>query len=183
MTTVSRNRTQRIKLTPAQQDYVEACYLLEQRAAEESAEGERRAEEHGGVRVTDIAHELGTRLPTVTRSMARLKRLGLIRQEARGPVQLTPHGRALAEQLAHRHRDVMRLLTQVLGVDAARAEDEACLLEHGLSGQSAQRLHEFLVRWDSLPNKTRDRLRGAFEPPRVTEFTLVGGAAGAGRRR
>jgi DtxR family Mn-dependent transcriptional regulator len=161
----------RIKLTPAQQDYLEACYMLEQRVS------------GGPVRVTDIAELLGTRLPTVTRSVATLRRIGLVAQEARGPVELTQAGRALAKQLRHRHEDVRRLLTEVLGVGQRIAEHEACVLEHGLSGVSAQRLHEFLLRWDGLPVEQRDYLRGLAGPLRVTEFSLVGRARGAGRRR
>jgi len=161
----------RIKLTPAQQDYLEACYMLERRDSSDP------------VRVTDIAEMLGTRLPTVTRSMAILRRMGLVTQEARGPVQLTETGRAIAKQLRHRHEDVRRLLTEVLGVSQRVAENEACVLEHGLSGVSAQHLHEFLLRWDKLPAEQRDYLRGLAGPLRVTEFSLVGRARGAGRRR
>jgi len=161
----------RIKLTPAQQDYLEACHVLERRT--------------GGapVRITDIAELLGTRLPTVTRSVARLRRMGLLEQQTRGPVRLTEAGRAIAGQLLHRHEDVLRLLTEVLGVSCPLAEKEACLLEHGLSGLSAQRLHEFLLRWDSLPAAQRDYLRGTSGPRGATDFSLVGRARGAGRRR
>lgn len=161
----------RIKLTPAQQDYLEACCLLEERG--------------GGAptRITDIAELLGTRLPTVTRSVARLRRMGLLAQQARGPVRLTEPGRAIARQLRHRHEDVRRLLTEVLGVSQRVADNEACVLEHGLSGLSAQRLHEFLLRWAQLPAAQRDYLRGAAGPREASDFSLVGRARGAGGRR
>jgi Mn-dependent DtxR family transcriptional regulator len=162
-------------LSPALQDYLEAIRAL-------------HAEQGGpGVRVTDIAARLGTRLPTVVRSIARLRGLGLAEQAERGPVRLTPIGSALAAQLAHRHADVLRLLTEVLGLPAEVAEADACVLEHGLSAASAQALHEFLERWDmavlartqlAAPGADRTVEAEAFTP----HFDLLGSAAGSGGR-
>jgi len=159
-----------VNLSPAQQDYLEAVYVLLQRSG------------GFGVRVTDIAAELGTRLPTVVRGMARLRAAGLAAQQERGLVQLTPRGLALAAQLLHRHTDVVYLLEQVLGVSAQRAEAEACVIEHGLSGDTAQRLHQFLERWQRLGAAERRALSGR-RPASRGQFTLVGDAAGAGTRQ
>jgi DtxR family transcriptional regulator, Mn-dependent transcriptional regulator len=159
-----------LQLSAAQQDYLEAVFVLVQRGAT------------GGVRVTDIASELGTRLPTVVRGMARLREAGLVAQEERGLVSLTRSGGALAAQLLHRHTDVVYLLQQVLGVPASRAESEACVIEHGLSGDTAQRLHQFLERWERLAPGQR-RALSAKVATRRSEFTLVGDAAGSGARQ
>lgn len=161
----------RIKLTPAQQDYLKACHVLEQRKGA------------AAVRITDLAELLGTRLPTVTRGVARLRRMGLLAQESRRPMRLTSHGRALAEQLLLRHADVLHLLIEVLGVSRQLAEKEGCLLEHGLSGATAQRLHDFLQQWDSLPAIQRDSLRGGAGVRRAMDFSLIGRGCGAMRRR
>lgn len=157
------------QLSAAQQDYLEAVYVLLQRQAED------------GVRVTDIAAELGTRLPTVVRGIARLRAAGLVEQEERGLVRLSARGGALAAQLLHRHTDVVYLLQHVLGVPAAQAEEEACVIEHGLSGDTAQRLHQFLERWQRLSPGERRAL--AARPARRGQFSLVGGAAGSGARQ
>ena len=114
-----------MQLTPAQQDYIEAIYLL-------AASRDGGSAVQVGVRVSDIAAQLGTKLPTVTRNMARLREVGLIEQQARGPVRLTDTGNALGAQLSHRHQDILQLLTTVLGVNRKVAESEACLLEHGM---------------------------------------------------
>jgi Mn-dependent DtxR family transcriptional regulator len=165
--------TLRIKLTPAQQDLLKACLVLEQRAGAVPA----------AVRITDIADLLGTRLPTVTRGVARLRRMGLLKQQPRGPVHLTGNGRALAGQLRHRHADVLRLLTEVLGVRRQLAASEACLLEHGMSGGTAQRLHDFLLQWDSLPAAQRELMSGAAGPRRAPDFALIGRGCGARRKK
>jgi DtxR family Mn-dependent transcriptional regulator len=163
-----------IALSPALEDYVEAIYTLE-------------SEGRDGVRVTDIAAQLGTRLPTVVRSVARLRQLGLADQPERGPVSLTAEGEALARQLAHRHADVVRWLVDILGVEPMRAEADACVLEHGLSAESAQRLHEFLEHWDAQPRRQQHMAHGGRahrQRKRNTapDFDLIGTAAGSGSR-
>jgi DtxR family Mn-dependent transcriptional regulator len=157
-------------LSAAQQDYLEAIYVL------------LRESDADGVRVTDIAAALGTRMPTVVRGIARLRTSGLVEQEERGLVRLSASGRALAAQLHHRHTDVVYLLQHVLGVPAARAESEACVIEHGISGDSAQRLHQFLERWQRLSSGER-RALSAKTSARRGQFTLVGDAAGSGTRQ
>jgi len=168
-----------IQLTPAQQDYLEAIRALHA--------GEP------GARVTDIATALGTKLPTVVRSIAKLRQLGLVLQEERGRVFPTASGAALAAQLAHRHADVARFLAEVLGSDPLSAEADACVLEHGLSAPSAQRLHEFLERWDAVPATMRAALAGSVPEgcgaddraaiASAPDFNLLGGAAGSGSRK
>jgi DtxR family Mn-dependent transcriptional regulator len=156
------------QLTPALQDYLETISALDAAVP--------------GARITDIAATLGTKLPTVVRSVARLRELGLVNQVERGRVYPTPAGAALAAQLAHRHEDVVRFLGEVLGVGMERAEADACVLEHGLSAESAQRLHEFLERWDALPERLR-RTMASRASRKAPDFNLLGEAAGAGSRR
>lgn len=171
-------------LTAAQQDYLEAILRLEltQRALQ-AVDAQKAEPAAAGVRVTDIAAALGCRLPTVVRSLARLREAGLVEQAERGLVHLTLESRRLASQLLHRHEDTVALLAEVLGVPPAQAEAEACLIEHGLSAQTAQRLHEFLIRWEALRPATRARLAGQSRRLRPADFALVGGASGAGARR
>jgi DtxR family Mn-dependent transcriptional regulator len=159
------------QLSAAQQDYLEAVYALS--LADEAGEG---------VRVTDIAARLSTKLPTVVRTLARLRAMGLVTQKERGPVFLTKLGLGLSAQLAHRHEDVMYFLTEVLGVAQATAETEACVMEHGLSGESSERLHHFLEAWQKLDPKLRSGLREAAGHSAETEFDLVGDASGSGDR-
>lgn len=165
------NPEQQLQLSAAQQDYLEAVYAL----SLEDSEGE-------GVRVTDIAAALSTRLPTVTRTLARLRAMGLVEQEERGPVFLSELGNRLAAQLAHRHEDVVALLTDVLGVDPITAESEACVLEHGLSGETSERLHHFLEAWQQLDPPLRSALREAAGNMATSEFHLLGDASGSGDR-
>lgn len=134
-------------LTAAQQDYIEAIFLLQH---------ERNWQP---IRVTDIAAQLGTRLPTVTRTVDKLTRLGLLSHEVRGDVALTTEGRKMAEAVVHRHKDLVDFFTGILGLSNSVAETDSCQIEHGLSAQTAQRLHEFLDYVDQLPEKEKRIIR------------------------
>ncbi|MCB1187667.1 metal-dependent transcriptional regulator [bacterium] len=159
------------ELSAAQQDYLEAVYALA--LADEAGEG---------VRVTDIAAKLATKLPTVSRTLTRLRSMGLVIQEDRGPVFLSELGQRFAQQLAHRHDDVVFLLVEVLGVPREKAESEACVMEHGLSGETSERLHHWLEAWQKIDDTTRKRLREAAELDGSGAFTLLGDASGSGDR-
>lgn len=135
-------------LTASQQDYLEAVYRLLHDPA--------RTEQRTSVRVTDIATALGTRLPTVTRTVARLAERGLFLHEPRQGVRLTPSGELLASAFVHRHEDLVRFFVTILGLEKERAERDTCQIEHGLSEMSAQRLHEFLEYVDKLPKEAQD---------------------------
>lgn len=130
-------------LTATQQDYLEIIHRLETDPARER------------VRITDIAEQLGTRLPTVTRTVQKLTELGYLEHAARREVTLSDKGRRMAEEILHRHQDLVVFFTEVLGLGPDEADRDACQIEHGLSGPTAQRLHEFLDYLDSLSDKER----------------------------
>ena len=132
-----------MSLTAAQQDYLEAIYRLE------------LAEGSAGIRISDIAEQLGTRLPTVTRTVQKLTALGFVTHDARKTVHLSAHGRRVATEILHRHKDLVLFLTKILGLETEEAEHDVCQIEHGLSGKAAQRLHEFLLYFNSLNEAER----------------------------
>jgi DtxR family Mn-dependent transcriptional regulator len=133
-----------MSLTAAQQDYLEAIYRLE------LVDGD------SGVRISDIAAHLGTRLPTVTRTVQKLTALGFVAHDARKAVRLTEHGRKVAGEILHRHKDLVVFFTRILGLEKSEAENDVCQIEHGFSGKAAQRLHEFLLYHMALDESERE---------------------------
>jgi len=125
-------------LTAAQQDYIEAIYRLEQAVPLDEATG------RPDIRVSDIARQLGTRLPTVTRSIRKLTDLGYVEHVSRRSVYLSRKGRSVARELVHLHSDLVQFFTRILGVDADESERVACQIEHGIPADVAQRFHEFM---------------------------------------
>ena len=147
----------------SQEDYLETILQLER--------------ERDQVILSDIAERLGVARPPATRAVQALQRMGFVEHEARRDVSLTPIGRRIAEALAHRHADLVFLLTEILGVPAEVAEADTCQMEHGLSPLTAQRLHEFLEHYATLDEKTRAALR-AGESTAEFEFLPKGKQAG-----
>lgn len=135
-------------LTAVQEDYIEVIYRLED------------ASESKSVRVTDIASGLGTKLPTVTRTIRKLTELGLVKHSLRQEVTLSASGRRMASEIVHRHEDLVDLLVMLLGVDQKDAEQDVCQIEHGLSSETAQRLHEFLEHFKQLSPDMKRRMVG-----------------------
>lgn len=126
-------------LTASQQDYVEIIHRLE------------RSVGPGGVHVADISRELGTRPPTVTRSLRRLVEMGLVVHPKRRNVTLTELGRKIAREIVHLHDDLVTFFTSILGLSHAQAEEDVSQIEHGLSRLAAQRFHEFIEYHHDLP--------------------------------
>jgi len=142
----SQSQSQSSQLTIAQQDYLETILRLE------------RDVDGAQVRITDIANALGTRLPTVTRTIQRLTSRGLTEHPDRGGVTLTDKGRTIAVEIEHRHEDLFDFFCLVLGLPKEIAEQDTCQIEHGLSEESAQRLHEFMEYFHALNDKEREIL-------------------------
>ncbi|MFH2049192.1 MAG: metal-dependent transcriptional regulator [bacterium] len=130
-------------LTPAQEDYIEAIYRLEVSSKNDK------------IRITDIAEQLGTKLPTVTRTVQKLTSLGLLNHSSRREVVLTDEGRLLGKEILHRHKDLITFFVEILGISKDNARADACQVEHGVSSETAQRIHEFLEYYFSLEEKER----------------------------
>ncbi len=112
------------------ENYLETILLLERR--------------NGIVRLVDIANELGVSKPSVNRAMGVLKKDGYILQELYGDITLTKAGRDRAGGILKRHKSITDFLSQVLGVDAETAENDACRIEHVISQQTAERIIQYM---------------------------------------
>jgi DtxR family Mn-dependent transcriptional regulator len=99
-----------------------------------------------------LAEWLGVSAPTVTVSLQRLARDGLIRIAGDRSVELTDGGAAAAATIVRRHRIVERWLTDVLGFDWAAADLEAQSLTHGMSATVLDRIDESLGRPTTCPH-------------------------------
>lgn len=87
-----------------------------------------------------IAERLAQSGPTVSQTVARMERDGLLELSADRRLELTKHGRATAVRVMRKHRLAERLLTDVIGLDPAYVHDEACRWEHVMSEQVETRI-------------------------------------------
>ncbi len=96
--------------------------------------------ESGVARITDVAERLDVRLPSASQVVKRLVDNGLAARNERLEVELTPKGRTIAEHLHRRHQALKRFMVDVMAMDARRADELACRVEHCVDGQFAERL-------------------------------------------
>lgn len=91
-----------------------------------------------------IAERLEQTQPTVSQTVARMQRDGLIELRPDRQLELTEEGFALAASVTRKHRLVERLLVDVIGLEWDLAHEEACRWEHVVSDRVERRLVEVL---------------------------------------
>ncbi len=107
-------------LSPTVEEYLEAIYNMSME--DEVVIGAR------------LAEKFHVAPPTVTEMLKRLVRDGYIEMDNRRQVTLTDAGIRSAEAVLRRHRLTERFLTDMLGMQWHQVHEEACRLEHFISG-------------------------------------------------
>jgi len=87
-----------------------------------------------------IAERLEQSGPTVSQTVARMERDGLLRVAGDRHLELTDKGRALAVAVMRKHRLAERLLVDVIGMPWDQVHEEACRWEHVMSENVERRL-------------------------------------------
>jgi DtxR family Mn-dependent transcriptional regulator len=131
----------RKKLTASQEDYLEAILLL--------------VREGRVARVRDIAAHVGVGKPSVTAALKTLAKRDLVNYDPYQYITLTDAGRMAAERVERRHHVLKDFLTEILGIDAATAEENACRMEHAVDQQVMRRLKAFAEFAQSCPQFDR----------------------------
>ena len=91
-----------------------------------------------------IAERLGHSGPTVSQTVARMERDGLVIVSGDRHLELTELGRTKAMRVMRKHRLAERLLTDVIGLEWEYVHDEACRWEHVMSDRVERRLLDLL---------------------------------------
>jgi DtxR family Mn-dependent transcriptional regulator len=92
-------------------------------------------------RIAERLHQSG---PTVSQTVARMERDGLLTVEGDRHLELTEEGHRLATRVMRKHRLAERLLTDVIGLEWELVHEEACRWEHVMSETVERRLIELL---------------------------------------
>jgi DtxR family Mn-dependent transcriptional regulator len=87
-----------------------------------------------------IAERLSQSGPTVSQTVARMERDGLLHVESDRHLQLTAEGRHLAISVMRKHRLAERLLQDVIGLEWDQLHIEACRWEHVMSDAVERRI-------------------------------------------
>ncbi len=124
-------------LSESLEDYLETILELE--------------EDKKVARSKDIADKLGIQRGSVTGALKNLAKKKLIDYEPYGFVTLTNQGKKIAKEIALRHSVIKDFLYRILQVDAEKAEDAACRIEHALDESTFKKFVQFISFIDECP--------------------------------
>ena len=124
-----------MQLSPSSEDYLEAIHQL--------------LKEEPHVHSVQVAQRLKVSKPSVNKAMGVLKEAGLVEQEPYGTLWLTEECERIARQVAFRHSTLKHFLTDVLGIDEATAETDACRMEHVISNATLAKWVEYMARQEN----------------------------------
>src|SRR3954454_4182724 len=93
-----------------------------------------------------IAERLRQSGPTVSQTVARMERDGLLTVEGDRQLHLTDLGRSHAVAVMRKHRLAELLLVKVIGMPYEEAHEEACRWEHVMSEAVERRVYDLLDR-------------------------------------
>lgn len=134
---------------PAAED--QAARFARQREADRAATAEDYVEliadllrADGEARAVDLARRMGVSQATVTATVGRLQRDGLVETKPYRGLFLTDAGQAMASAAKARHELVVQFLIAV-GLDAETAEQDAEGIEHHASETALQAFERFLA--------------------------------------
>jgi DtxR family transcriptional regulator, Mn-dependent transcriptional regulator len=99
-----------------------------------------------------LAEKFDVSAPTVTEMLKRLVRDGYIEMDNKRQVTLTEAGNQAAEAVLRRHRLTERFLVDMLGMQWHQVHEEACRLEHFISGAVESRVIESLNNPTTCPH-------------------------------
>jgi DtxR family transcriptional regulator, Mn-dependent transcriptional regulator len=122
-----------------------------------------------------LAERLNVSPPTVTATLQRMERDGLIEHGPRKEILFTPQGRQAAEDIVRRHALAERLLTDLLKMPWHESHEEAQGVEHSLTPAIEAHLLEVLGNPTTCPHGNPIPGLGSLAPD---EFPLAEARAG-----
>jgi DtxR family Mn-dependent transcriptional regulator len=146
-------------ITSTVEDYLGLIYIMQ-----------REGKDVIGAR---LAERLGVSRPTVTVTLKRMLRDGLIKISEHKEISLTPRGLEVAQDLLRRHMLAEWLLCEVLGLPWHQVHEEADRLEHHFSEAAIDRLELLFEQPEVCPHG--NPMPGMSPPPAVALSELAEG--------
>lgn len=125
-------------VTANAEEYMEAIYRL-------TKSGQK-------ITAADLARYMKISTASATGMLKRLHERGLANYEPHRDIQLTPKGKDIAVGLIRRHRLSERFLTDILGISWEKVHDQACKLEHIITGEVEEKLSTLLGNPTTCPH-------------------------------
>jgi len=101
-------------------------------------------QEYGYARVTDVAKRLGITRGSASITLKALREKGYIIEDENKFLRLSSEGNTLAQLIRSKRKILIKFFKDVLKVDPAKAEIDACKIEHLISIETSGRLLTFV---------------------------------------
>ena len=131
-------------LSIAMQNYLETIFDLSRKSTPISQDS--GLDLPVGVRVSDIATRLDVSKASVNNAMNVLAKLGFVSNEKYQEIYMTDLGKETAALLEGKHKILKTLFTDIIGISENTADNDACAIEHIISHEAVQQIHEYLIR-------------------------------------
>src|SRR5659263_230000 len=131
-------------LSIAMQNYLEKIFDLSRKRTPNNQSPQSTLRD--GVRVSDIAARLDVSKASVNNAMNVLAKLGFVSNEKYQEIYMTDLGKETAALLEGKHKIIKALFTNIIGIPENTANDDACAIEHIISHEAVQQIHEYLIR-------------------------------------
>lgn len=135
-------------MSPSLEDYLEGIYIIQ---------GKKKV-----VQVKDLAKLLKVKAPSVIEAIGKLKEKKLVSQERYSYIELTEEGVNLAKEMLEKHQTIKRFFHEVLGLDEAVSEKDACKIEHYLSNVTLTRILKFIKFIETCPQEQPEWLNSFY---------------------
>jgi DtxR family Mn-dependent transcriptional regulator len=99
-----------------------------------------------------LTEKMGVTAATVTNTVHRMQRDGLVETDAGKEIRLSAKGQKAAESIKRRHLLTERLLVDILGLEWADAHEEAHLIEHTITPRVEARIMAVLGNPTTCPH-------------------------------
>ncbi len=141
------------KLTPSQEDYLEAIYL------------ECKKSPGNCAKVTEIAKTLNVKKASVTGALSLLSEKKLVNYAPYSPVTLSESGESAAKEILDRHEVMTSFFKNILNLSEEESAQNACAMEHVMTPEMFRRIQVFADFIKDYSAKTPDfkkEIKGLF---------------------
>jgi len=118
------------KISASLEDYLEAIYEIIQ--------------EKNGVKAVEVSRRLCVGRSSVTEALKNLADKKLVNYGRYDVISLTPAGEKAALKVILKHNVLFDFFTQILGLNAEEAHENACKVEHVISEDALKRFTSFI---------------------------------------
>ncbi|MBR2069671.1 MAG: metal-dependent transcriptional regulator [Candidatus Gastranaerophilales bacterium] len=95
------------------------------------------------IKAVDIAHEFNVARSSVSEALIRLADMNLIIYEGRKGIKITPEGKIEAQKIIKKHKILSDFFSEILGIDLAVSEENACKIEHVINEEVIEKIKVF----------------------------------------